>query len=230
MSKNIMIKTSLLVIVVIAYIEIPAFRQLVYSGIDFLKHRDFHGLKIFLLSYGNLAPMISILLMVIQSIFPFIPGVIMTLTNSWLFGWYLGTIYSCIGALLGAILDFIIARWYGKIIVYTLIEKHYTEKTNEFINKNGAIAVFITRLVPFIPFKIVSYSAGLSNMSIKSFAIATGIGQVPAIAIYSIIGESILFDTNKLIIVSVLLFFLAGIIYYFKEYFNGYILKFNKKF
>lgn len=228
MSKNIMIKIFLLFVVAITYIEIPEFQKLVYSGIDFLKHRDFHGLKIFLLSYGNLAPVISILLMVIQSIFPFIPGVIMTITNAWLFGWYLGTIYSCIGALLGAILDFIIARWYGKLIVYTLIEKRYTEKINEFINKNGVIAVFITRLVPFIPFKMVSYSAGLSSMSIKPFVIVTGIGQVPAIAIYSIIGESILFDINKLIIVTALLFFLAGIIYHFKEYFNGYILKFNK--
>jgi uncharacterized membrane protein YdjX (TVP38/TMEM64 family) len=228
MSKNIMIKVFLLFVVAIAYIEIPEFQKLIYSGIDFLKHRDFHGLKIFLLSYGNWAPVISILLMVIQSLFPFIPGVIMTITNAWLFGWYLGTIYSCIGALLGAILDFIIARWYGKFIVYTLVEKRYTEKINKFIKKNGVIAVFITRLVPFIPFKMVSYSAGLSTMSIKPFVIVTGIGQVPAIAIYSIIGESILFDINKLILATVLLFLLAGIIYHFKEYFNGYILKFNK--
>jgi len=227
-NKKMMIKMFLLIMGLIAYIEIPGLQQVVYNGIDFLKHRDFYGLKMFLLSYGNLAPMVSIILMTIQSIFPFIPGIIMTITNAWLFGWYLGTIYSCVGALLGAILDFIIARWYGKIIVYNLIEKRYVEKVNEYIKTNGIIAVFITRLIPFVPFKIVSYSAGLSNMSIKPFVIATGIGQVPAIAIYSILGESILFDTNKLIVVTIGLFFLAGIIYYFKEYFNGYILKFNK--
>lgn len=228
MNKKIIIKMFVLVIGLAAYIEIPGLQEIIYDGITFLKNRDFYGLKIFLLSYGNIAPIISIILMTIQSIFPFIPGVIMTIANAWLFGWYLGTLYSCLGALLGAILDFIIARWYGKIVVSNLIEKHHIEKVNEFIKKNGIIAVFITRLIPFVPFKIVSYSAGLSNMSIKPFVIATGIGQLPAIIIYSILGENILLDTNKLIVVSSGLLVFAGIIYYFKEYFNSYILKFNK--
>lgn len=226
--KDLIMKLSLIFMICLLYLSTPEFQHLIYQGISSLKQHDFHGLKTLILSYGTLAPMISIILMTTQSVFPFVPGIIMTITNAWLFGWYLGTVYSCIGALLGAILDFMIARWYGQMIVCPWIKKEYADKINDYINRNGVIAIFITRLIPFVPFKLISYSAGLSNVSLKSFIFVTGIGQIPGIAAYSILGENMQFDKVQLFLITIILFILAGIIYYFREFFNSCILKLNK--
>ena len=50
------------------------------------------------------------------------------------------------------------------------------------------MSILIARLLPFISFDIVSYAAGLTSMSFLSFFIATGIGQLPATIVYSIVG------------------------------------------
>ncbi|WP_110952896.1 TVP38/TMEM64 family protein [Anaerosinus massiliensis] len=226
--KDLIMKVTLILMICLLYLSTPEFQNLIYQGISSLKQHDFHGLKTLILSYGTLAPIISIILMTTQSVFPFVPGIIMTITNAWLFGWYLGTVYSCIGALLGAILDFMIARWYGQMIVCPWIKKEYADKINDYINRNGVIAIFVTRLIPFVPFKLISYSAGLSNVSLKSFIFVTGIGQIPGIAAYSILGENMQFDKVQLFLITIILFILAGIIYYFREFFNSCILKLNK--
>jgi len=45
------------------------------------------------------------------------------------------------------------------------------------------------RLIPLFPFKIVSYSAGLSDVRFKDFALATTIGSLPGIIVYTNLGD-----------------------------------------
>ena len=70
------------------------------AGITYLRYRDFEGLRQFILSYGFWAPVASIALMAIQSLVPFVPGIIITITNAWIFGWQDGAFYSWVGAYL----------------------------------------------------------------------------------------------------------------------------------
>ena len=45
------------------------------------------------------------------------------------------------------------------------------------------------RLIPLFPFKIVSYSAGLSDVRFRDFALATTIGSMPGIIVYTNLGD-----------------------------------------
>lgn len=211
------LKVMALVLAVAAYYMLPGLQEFVTTGIGYLKIRDFEGLREFILSYGIWAPIISIALMTIQSAVPLVPGIAITITNAWIFGWHYGAIYSWTGALLGATLDFGIARWYGRPVVERFVNPKYLCLTDKFFHRHGILAVFITRITPIIPFKVISYGAGLTALTITEFIAATGIGQTPAIVLYSILGQNLTKSIKATIAVTSLLIAAGAVIYYYRE-------------
>ena len=210
-------KISILIVAAVAYFQVPGLQEFFNSGIAYLRYRDFGGLRQFILSYGFWAPIASIALMIIQSLVPLVPGIIITIANAWIFGWQAGAFYSWIGGLLGAMLDFGVARWYGRVVVERLVNSRYLNRIDGFLIKNGLLAVFITRLTPVIPFKVVSYGAGLTSMSLWRFLIATGIGQAPAIILYSILGQNITHHIHMVIVLTSLIIMISTAAYYYRE-------------
>ena len=209
MKKARIFKVSIPIFIFLCYYFIPAFQSFTAESFRYLREYNFHGLKDYLLSYGKLAPIVSVLLMILQSVVPFVPGVLMTITNAWLFGWIMGSMYSGIGALLGAVLDFYIARWYGKSCFEYMAGERYVRKLDYYVQKHGAMAVFVTRLMPIIPFKVISYSAGLSKMNVRLFIMVTFLGQMPAIILYSILGENIF---NHIYLVGIITIFFCVVV------------------
>jgi len=49
--------------------------------------------------------------------------------------------------------------------------------------------VFILRLIPLFPFDVISYSAGFSGVKFKDFALATILGIIPGIFVFTNIGD-----------------------------------------
>jgi uncharacterized membrane protein YdjX (TVP38/TMEM64 family) len=228
-TKSYLVKLGVLALAFAAYFYLPGIQEFITNGLAYLRLRNFEGLRQFILAYGVWAPLTSISLMAIQSMVPFVPGIAITITNAWIFGWELGAFYSWIGALLGATLDFEIARWYGRPVVERFISGKMLDKADGFFKKNGVLAVFITRLTPIVPFKVISYGAGLTKMPHFRFAIATGIGQAPAIVLYSFIGQNLTRSLRATIAVTSLLMVLGFTAYYFRDTLEKYFFSANDK-
>ncbi|VBB06177.1 Hypothetical protein LUCI_1393 [Lucifera butyrica] len=211
------LKFGVLGLVVASYYLFPPVHDFVINGASYLKDRDFEGLRRFILAYGIWAPLTSILLMSVQSLLPFLPGIFLTITNAWIFGWQFGSFYSWLGALLGAVLDFAVARWYGRPVVRKLVREKYLVITDRFFVRYGVMAVLITRLTPIVPFKVVSYGAGLTTISTGQFILATGIGQIPAIIVYSILGQNITHSICAAITATSLLILFAVFVYFYRD-------------
>ena len=141
-------------------------------------------------NYGVMAPAVSAILMVFQSVIVPFPAFLITFANGTLFGFWWGSLLSWSSAMLGAALCFYIARVLGIDRVARLISEPAMEKVNDFFDKYGRYTVLIARLVPFISFDVVSYAAGVTRIRFLHFWIATGIGQTPATLVYSYLGES----------------------------------------
>lgn len=224
-AKNMyLIKYGFLGLFIAAYNFLPEVHDFIISGINFLRCRDYEGLKGFILSYGIWAPITSIALMAIQSMIPLVPGLFITITNAWMFGWQQGAIYSWIGALLGAALDFTVARWFGRPVVERFVFAKYLNSIDCFLKKHGILAIFITRLIPIIPFKMVSYGSGLTAMPLRQFILATGIGQTPAIVLYSILGQNFTHSIISSIAITSLLIVAGICIFYYRDAIERYIL------
>lgn len=98
-----------------------------------------------------------------------------------------GMIITCgtIGALLGALVNYALAYYLGRPIVYRfansrfghicLINQEKVEKAEAFFYKHGVISTLIGRLIPAIR-QLISIPAGLSKMNIWKFMIYTCLG------------------------------------------------------
>ena len=190
-AKKIITVTIVILILAAIYLFIPAVRNEVNHIISLFMTLDLEGIKEYILAAGAWGPIISILLMIFQSVLAPLPAFLITFANAWIYGWAWGAVISWTGAMIGAALCFYITRVYGRPVGEKFVGVKALDKTDTFFNRYGKHAVLIVRLIPFISFDIVSYAAGLTSMSFLSFFIATGLGQIPATIIYSYFGQQI---------------------------------------
>ena len=146
--------------------------------------------RAYIAGYGTLAPVVSAILMVFQSVIAPLPAFLITFANGTLFGFWWGSLLSWSSSMVGAALCFYIARFLGIQRITRLISQPAVDKANDFVEKYGTYAILIARLIPFISFDVISYFAGATRMRFLGFWIATGIGQMPATLVYSYLGES----------------------------------------
>ncbi|MCB2296534.1 TVP38/TMEM64 family protein [Clostridium tagluense] len=196
---------------IIIAITILLFTKPVKEMIFMLSMINVDAIKGYILSFGVWAPVISFILMILQSVIAPLPAFIITFANAGLFGWVNGALLSWSSAMVGAILCFFIARLLGRDIVEKLTSKFALKSIDDFFERHGKYAILIARLLPFISFDIVSYAAGLTSMSFWSFFIATGIGQLPATIIYSYVG-GMLASGTKMMVFGLLTLFAVSIL------------------
>lgn len=219
------LKIGVLIVAITVYFTVPAIHNFIASGIHILYERNFHQLKELILSYGIGAPLMAIVLMAVQSLFPLVPGLVITIANAWIFGWLWGAFYSWLGALIGAFIDFGIARWYGRPVLGRFVNTRYLDKLNTFFVTYGMIAIALARLTPVIPYKLVSYGAGVTELSYGKYLLATGVGQTPAILLYSYLGQNITRSFHGMILITSLFVLLLAVIYYYREPIEKYFLQ-----
>ena len=141
-----------------------------------------------LLSYGPWAVLISAGLMIGQAIIAPLPANVVTITNGLVFGPVWGAFLSWITTLIGASLCFLLARNFGKPFAEKIVGDS-VHKAEKFFKKYGLHAMFVVRIVPFVPFDAVSYVAGLVGVRFSSFLLATSIGIIPSVIVYSVVGS-----------------------------------------
>jgi uncharacterized membrane protein YdjX (TVP38/TMEM64 family) len=152
---------------------------------------DLAGVQAAVAATGVWAPVISFWLMVIQGVLAPLPAFLITLTNAALFGWLPGAALSWTSALVAAALCFGIARWAGRGAVERFVPAAALTRSDQFFARHGAAAILFARLIPAVPFDVVSYAAGLTTLSWPRFLVATGLGRLPATLAYSYAGATL---------------------------------------
>jgi len=186
-------------------------------------------LRTFVASTGSAAPLTLIILQLIQTIVPFVPGGIITLTGGYVFGVFLGTLYSFIGLVVGSIIVFSISRRYGRPFVKKIEKRIYIKKISLVIDTYGAPMLFLTRMLPFFPHDLLSYVIGSSKISRKKFILATALGFLPHAFVHNYIGDSVYQGRFGIGFYLVLVFFvIGGFVYIFRNKLLSFMLE-NKK-
>ncbi len=173
------------------YFALPPLRETINTGVALLDPRDIGRLRDYLRSFGALAPIVSFALMVLQSVAAPLPAFVITLANGVVFGAFWGAVLSWSSAMAGAALCYGIARALGRPVVERLVGPQPLARTDAFFARYGSHAILIARLIPVISFDVVSYAAGLTSVGLAPFLVATGVGQLPATIVYSVLGENI---------------------------------------
>ena len=138
-------------------------------------------------SYGNLAPLLFVLLYAVAPSL-FIPGLPITVAAGIIFGPLWGVIYSITGATCGAAIAFLFSRYISGNFIEKKISGAKWVKFHDSTEKNGWKIVAVTRLVPLFPFNILNYAFGLTKISFSDYIITTFICMLPgciAIIVFS---------------------------------------------
>jgi SNARE associated Golgi protein len=111
--------------------DAPAYRLLVRL------YGDRYFLKQTLRQWGILAPVIFIALQALQVIIAPIPGEVTGILGGYLFGEWLGLIYSTVGLTVGSVAAFGVGRWLGAHYVRALVSQETWDKMGFILEAEG---------------------------------------------------------------------------------------------
>lgn len=152
-------------------------------------------MELFLSQAGIFAPLIFIIIQIVQCVIPIIPGGISCLIGVVVFGPIYGFLYNYIGICIGSIINFLIAKEYGKDMILKLISEQSYEKYVSWIEKGKTFDKLfaLAILLPCAPDDVLCLIAGLTPMSLKKFVLIILTCKPITIAAYSI-GLSKIFE------------------------------------
>jgi uncharacterized membrane protein YdjX (TVP38/TMEM64 family) len=139
---------------------------------------DVHALRRAIMDLGMLGPVAVIGFMILAILVSPIPSAPIALAAGALYGHTWGTLYILIGAELGALGAFALARLLGRDAVQRWLGSRLPQTR---LGTQGSLmaVVFVSRLLPFISFDVVSYAAGFTTLAWWRFALATLAGILP---------------------------------------------------
>ena len=142
--------------------------------------------------YGIFAPLVFILLMVLQIIVAFIPGGPLEIIAGMLFGGVKGLLYTMAGVLLGTLLVYTIVRKFGRPIVDFFVSekdmKHF-----KFLEEEEKLEfwVFLLFLIPGIPKDLLTYVVPLTALEGKKFLLISLLARSPSLIASVLVGDSL---------------------------------------
>jgi uncharacterized membrane protein YdjX (TVP38/TMEM64 family) len=117
-------------------------------------------------------------------------GAVLTVAGGLLFGWFLGGIASVIGATIGAVAVFLIAR---SALGDVLAERAgpALSRFREGFQEDAFHYLLFLRLVPIFPFWLVNLAPGLLGVSFATYLVTTILGIIPGTFAYSLAGNGL---------------------------------------
>lgn len=149
--------------------------------------KDLNSITRLITRTGTLGILIFVLIQIIQVVIPIIPGGLTSVAGVVLFGPFWGFVYNYFGIVTGSILNFFLARHYGKGFVESLVSPKVYNKYIGWLDKGDKFDKFFTFAIffPCAPDDFLCQLSGLTNMSFKKFLTIIVFGKPASIFLYS---------------------------------------------
>jgi uncharacterized membrane protein YdjX (TVP38/TMEM64 family) len=139
-------------------------------------------------SLGAWGPIVFALVYIV-GVVAALPGSALTAATGALFGSILGVAIASIAATTGASLSFLIARHFARdATLRWLCGRERFRQLNALTARYGAVAVLLTRLSPFVPFNLLNYSFGLTQVRFLTYVFWSWVGMLPG-AIFVVVAS-----------------------------------------
>lgn len=158
--------------------------------------------------FGIFAPLLYMMLQMLQVVISFIPGEPIEILGGLLFGTFWGFVFTLLGILAGSVVVYYLVKSFGKPLVYSFVSEEKIGKYRLFNDeKRLEMLTFILFLVPGTPKDALTYIIPLTKINpVKYFALST-IARIPSIVTSTFLGSSI---GKGNILLSVIIFILTG--------------------
>lgn len=144
--------------------------------------KDVDGFRNWLDQFGSLQYLVFTFLVSLQVIAAVIPGGPFQVAGGLLYGTVLGSILCVLGCSIGSMIVFLLVRKYGIRIIRIFISEEALEKT-KFIteSKKSRLLLSVCFIIPGTPKDVISYIAGLTNISFFHWFLICSFGRLPGI-------------------------------------------------
>jgi uncharacterized membrane protein YdjX (TVP38/TMEM64 family) len=158
-----------------------------------------------ILSYGYFAPLMFMILQILQVIFAPVPGEATGILGGYLFGAWPSFVYSSIALAAGSALAFIIGHLFADAFRSRFSKTKVYRKFNHLVFKGDFVIPFALFLFPGFPKDSLSYLLGLSAMPFKIFIFIASIARMPGTLVLSFEGAQV-YEGNYLELLLLLIF------------------------
>ena len=145
-------------------------------------------LQTWISSAGYWAPIIYVALYIVATVLV-LPSTVLNLTGGLVFGPWLGTAWTSLGAIIAAIAAFAFTRTVGREAVAKRLAGRWQAMDAE-VRRGGLFYMFAIRLVPIMPYGLVNFAAGLTSISFQDYIVGTTLGTVPSVLPFVLLGSS----------------------------------------
>lgn len=154
---------------------------------------------------GATAAWIGFFLLIVVNFIPVIPIPVIAAAVGAVFSFEPALLIAWGGASAGAILKFLIERTFLQKYALKLLS-HFamTEAVLAFLEKNGFLAVLVTRLIPVFPSSLVNLAGAVAKIPIQTFIWGTLLGKLPTMMTFTLAGNQLrhhLWSSVSLIVV-----------------------------
>lgn len=149
--------------------------------------QDQDAVSAFLQGYGSLGPIILFVLLIAQVFVAIIPGHALMVTAGYVYG-ILGLFVTLTSTILGSQIAFLIARKYGRSLIYRLASPEVIDRWDKVAKYQGTLFYFFSFVLPIFPSDLMCYVAGLCTISPKRFFIANLLGRTCCAVFITLIG------------------------------------------
>lgn len=119
-----------------------------------------------------------------------VPRTPVSLACGLLFGAGLGAVCALLVALAAASATFAAGRWLGRGFVARHAGRRWS-RLEQWINREGLLAVAAVRALPLGPYGLVGYAYGSSGVRVRDYALGTLISATPSAVTYALIGSAV---------------------------------------
>nr|HID12959.1 TVP38/TMEM64 family protein [Anaerolineae bacterium] len=138
--------------------------------------------------FGPWGPLVSIALNVAQVLLAPVPGQFVGVMNGYLYGVWLGTLYSMVGLLVGTTLAMALGRRFGRPLVERLVSPEKLARWDRIADRQGPPFFFLVFLFPFLPDDVACFLIGLSPLAIPRMAVLAMLGRLPGVVVSCWVG------------------------------------------
>lgn len=135
-----------------------------------------------------LAGAVYTILTIIGCVVLALPGVTFAIVAGLIFGPVLGTVLCSVATTLGAMLAFVVGRFFLKDSIKPMAMKNKYLKKWLFdeSGNNELFVLMITRLVPIFPYNLQNFAYGVTDIKFSTYSIASLIFMIPGTAMYTV--------------------------------------------
>jgi uncharacterized membrane protein YdjX (TVP38/TMEM64 family) len=136
-------------------------------------------------SIGLAGPLLVVLLALLHAVV-FYPAEIVDAAAGFAYGFFPALALMMLGWLLSGLLCFAVGHSVARPLLDRWFGSERFERTEAAIERGGATLLLAVRLIPIVPFSLVSYAAGAARVPVWRFAWTTAVGYLPitALAVY----------------------------------------------